>query len=160
MLESSGFRKYSTLVVFQLLYQRLCLCLCQCLCFLFLCLFVFVFAVVIVFFLHWYQYQVDGGRDAGNSRPSSQLRYRPLRCAIHWWHPSQSGFELSEQEWISSKKSRWAIAKHFEVSMYKIANFWKVHKKTVRQRPSDWVSEHQPPTLMICRYILHIACSV
>ena len=32
MLESLGFRKYSTLVVFQLFYRRLCLCLCHCLC--------------------------------------------------------------------------------------------------------------------------------
>ena len=106
---------------------------------LFLYLFVIVFAVFIVFFLvyicQWYEYLVDGGRDAGNSRPSSQLRYRPLRCAIHWWHPSQSGFELSWREWISSKKLRWAIAKR-------------------RRRPSDWV------ILMISRYILHIACSV
>ena len=31
MLESSGFRKYSTLVAFQLFYRRLCLCLCLCL---------------------------------------------------------------------------------------------------------------------------------
>ena len=30
MLESSGFRKYSTPVVFQLFYRRLCLCLCIC----------------------------------------------------------------------------------------------------------------------------------
>ena len=32
MLESSGFQKYSTPVVFQLFYRRLCLCLCHCLC--------------------------------------------------------------------------------------------------------------------------------
>merc|ERR1711952_93359 len=32
MLESSGFRKYSTPVVFQLFYWRLCLCHCHCLC--------------------------------------------------------------------------------------------------------------------------------
>ena len=32
MLESSGFRKYSTLVVIQLFSQRLCLCNCLCLC--------------------------------------------------------------------------------------------------------------------------------
>ena len=32
MLESSGFRKYSTPVVFQLFYRRLCLCLCLCHC--------------------------------------------------------------------------------------------------------------------------------
>ena len=112
---------------------------------LFLYLFVIVFAVFIVFFLvyicQWYQYIVDGGRDAGNSRPSSQLRYRPLRCAIHWWHLSQSGFELSWQEWIISKKLRWAIAKR-------------------RQRSSDWVSDHQPPTLMISWYILYITCIV
>ena len=112
---------------------------------LFLYLFVIVFVIVIVFFLvyicQWYEYLVDGGRDAGNSRPSSQLRYRPLRCAIHWWHPSQSGFELSWQEWISSKKLRWAIAKR-------------------RQRPSDWVSDPQPPTLMISWYILYITCIV
>ena len=41
MLESSGFRKYSTLLVIQLFSRRLCLCHCLCIC---LCLaFVFVF---------------------------------------------------------------------------------------------------------------------
>ena len=37
MLESSGFRKYSTLLLFQLFSWHLCLChcLCNCLCFLF-----------------------------------------------------------------------------------------------------------------------------
>ena len=32
MLESSGFRKYSTLLVIQLFSRRLCLCHCLCIC--------------------------------------------------------------------------------------------------------------------------------
>ena len=43
MLESSGFRKYSTLVVFQLFYRRLCLF------FVIVFVFVFVFVSVLLF---------------------------------------------------------------------------------------------------------------
>merc|ERR1712240_388851 len=39
MLESSGFQKYSTLLVIQLFSPRLCLCHCLCIC---LCLFICV----------------------------------------------------------------------------------------------------------------------
>merc|ERR1712240_396182 len=39
MLESSGFRKYSTLLVTQLFSPRLCLCHCLCIC---LCLCIYV----------------------------------------------------------------------------------------------------------------------
>ena len=67
MLESSGFRKYSTLVVFQLFYWRLCLCLCHCLCLclcLCICISVWIWAADVMSFQKMYGLRGPWGRTA------------------------------------------------------------------------------------------------
>jgi len=69
MLESSGFRKYSTLVVFQLFYRRLCLCLCLCHCLclclcLCICISVWIWAADVMSFQKMYGLRGPWGRTA------------------------------------------------------------------------------------------------